>query len=55
MTSHKSDIHTFRCKLNNNNQSIIIAFNIKDVMLPANVIDTIECSFYICKAVPCSP
>ena len=55
MTSYKSYINTFRCKLYNYNQSIIIAFDIKDVMLLTNIIDTVECSFNICETVPCSP
>ena len=55
MISYKSDIYTFRCKLYNNNQSIIIAFDIKDVMLLTNIIYTVECSFNICKTIPCRP
>ena len=52
MTSHKTNINTFRSKLYNNYQSIIIAFDIKDVMLITNIINAVECSLYFCKIVP---
>lgn len=55
MISYKSDIYPLRCKLYHNNQSVVIAFNVKDIMLFANIIDTVECTFYISETVPCCP
>ncbi len=52
MCTDKSYQNKLRYKFDNNYHSIIITFYIKNIVLVPDIIDRIECGFYIGKTAP---
>jgi hypothetical protein len=52
MSAYEANIHKPDGELNHNNQPVIIAFDIKNVMLIANAIYAITGLLYICETRP---
>jgi hypothetical protein len=52
MGAYKSDINPFDGEFNNNNQSMMVAFDIKHVVLVSHVINTVKTLFYVSKIFP---
>lgn len=52
MCSDKSNIYPFDCKLDNYDKPMIIASNIKHIMLIADIINTVETFLNICITLP---
>ncbi len=52
MCTDKSYINPFYRKFYNNHQTMVVATNIKHIMLITNIVHTIETSFHICEIVP---
>ena len=54
MSSDKPDIYPFDGELDNYDKAMVIATNIKHVMLVADIINAIETLLYICITLPLS-
>ena len=52
MCSDKPDQNKLRNEFNNNHHSIIVSFDIKYIMLPANIVRRIICRFNVGKVLP---
>jgi hypothetical protein len=52
MSAYEANIYKPDSKLNHNNQTVIITFDIKNIMLITNAIYTIAGLLYICKTRP---
>ena len=52
MCSDETDIYKLRCKLNDNNQTVIVPFDVEYIMLIAYAIHTIECLLDISETFP---
>ena len=52
MCPNKPDIHGFRSKLNENNQSVVVTFDVKHISLVAYCIHAVECVFNVSETSP---
>lgn len=52
MSSNKSNIHPLNSEFDNDNQPMVVATDIEDIMLIPNIINAIETLFYIGKIFP---
>ena len=52
MCAHKTNVNSFRSKLNHNNQSVIITLYVEHIMLITDIINAIESMFNIRKTGP---
>lgn len=52
MCAYKSNINPLYCKFNNNNQPMLVALDIKHIMLITNIVYAVKSFFDIGKALP---
>lgn len=49
MSSDKSNIYPFDCKLDDYDKTMVLPTNVEHIMLIADIIDTVETLFYVRK------
>ncbi len=52
MRTYKPDVDSLRSELYNYHQPVVVAFNIENIVLVANIVNTIKGTFYICETCP---
>ena len=51
MRTYKPDVDSLRSELYHHHQPVVVAFNIENIVLVANIVNTIKGTFYICEHV----
>lgn len=54
MGADKPDVNPFYCKLDYDYKSVVITFDIKHIVLIADIISAVKTFLYICKVFPVS-
>lgn len=52
MSTDKSDVNPLYCKFDNNDKSVVVAFDVEYIVLVSHVINAIEVSFDIGEIFP---
>lgn len=52
MSADKTDVNSLGRELNDDNQPIVITFDIEDIVLITNIVNAVEGLFYVCKTCP---
>lgn len=52
MSANKTNVNCFYSELYNDNKSVIVAFDIENIVLVTHIINAIKRTLYICKTSP---
>ena len=54
MSTDKPDVNPFYCKLDYDYKSVVVAFDIKHIVLVTDIVNAVKTFLYICKVFPVS-